>query len=71
MTDAVKLDDPSIPEFASRLSYSRFAQSIEGSNRYVWGDDVRLFLETVVATISQRDQIIPEGAILYRAQQGV
>jgi hypothetical protein len=71
MTDATQFDDPTIPEFASRFSYSRFAQSIESSNRYVWADDVRLFLETVVATITQRDQIIPEGAILFRAQQGV
>lgn len=67
----MELDDPTTPEFASLRSFSRFAQRIRRSNRFVWGDDVQLFLETVVATITQRDHIIHAGTILYRAQQGV
>ena len=71
MSDAPEFDDPTIPEFASWLSYTRFVQSVRKSNRYVWDDKVRLFLETVVATITQRDTPIPMGSVLYRAQQGI
>lgn len=65
------LDDPTIPEFASWRSYEIFAKRVRHSNRFVWGEEVQAFLDTVVATITQRDRILHEGHILYRAQQGV
>ncbi len=71
MNNEPEFDDPTKPEFASWLSFTRFVESVRKSNRYVWDDKVRLFLETVVATINQRDTPIPKGSILYRAQQGI
>ncbi len=71
MNNEPEFDDPTVPEFASWQSYVRFVQSVRKSNRYVWDDKLRLFLETVVATISQRENIIPQGSLLYRAQEGV
>ena len=71
MSGELENDDPAIPEFASWQSYNRFVQSVRKTNRYVWDEEVRLFLETVVATITQRDTPIPQGTSLYRAQQGV
>ncbi|ALR22762.1 hypothetical protein ATN00_17980 [Sphingobium baderi] len=65
------LDNPSIPEFASWRSYEIFAKRVRHSNRFVWSNEVQAFLDTVVATIEQRDQILHKGRVLYRAQRGV
>lgn len=65
------IDDPAIPEFASWRSYEIFAKRVRHSNRFVWSKEVQAFLDTVVATITQRDRILHESQILYRAQQGV
>lgn len=65
------LDDPSIPEFASWRSYEIFAKRVRHSSRYVWSDEVQAFLDTVVATITQRDGVLQAGRIFYRAQRGV
>jgi hypothetical protein len=65
------VDDPKVPEFASWRSYEEFAHRVRHGRRYVWDDSVQAFLDTVLATLRNRDVKISEGAILYRAQRGV
>lgn len=64
-------DDPRIPEFESEYSYGRFARRVRQSDRYGFNPDDRAFLKTVAATISDMDQIIPQGFKLFRAQHGI
>lgn len=64
-------DDPGKPEFAFWDSYSKFARHVRFSSRFVWGDVERAFLETVLATIRDRDLELKAGLPLYRAQRGV
>ena len=64
-------DDPNKPEFANWRSYRRFAQGVRHGRRYVWDSAARAFLDTVSATLHDRDVKVPEGKILYRAQQGI
>lgn len=59
------------PEFASWDSYSRFARHVRFKGRYVWGDEERAFLATVLATIRKRDVEFKAGRTFYRAQQGI
>lgn len=65
------LDDPTKPEFASLYSYSAFARNIRHLSRYVWDEAVDQFLETVKATVRNRDVQIPKGRCFYRAQLGI
>ena len=65
------LDDPTKPEFASIVSYGKFDQRVRRGRRYVWGKEVQAFLDTVHATLEDREISIPKDTILYRAQQGV
>lgn len=58
-------------EFAHWDSYSRFARYVRFKGRYVLGADERAFLDTVLATIRDRDGELKPGQILYRAQRGV
>lgn len=59
------------PEFESWDSYARFARHVRFAGRFVWGDDVRAFLDTVLATIHDRDVNFTKGRHFYRAQLGV
>ena len=65
------MDDPKRPEFASWRSYTNFANNVRRKRRYIWGPEVRAFLDTLLATVKDRDSILPEGSSLYRAQLGV
>ena len=65
------VDDPKKPEFADWRSYNRFAQGVRHGRRYVWEPVARAFLDTVSATLHDRDVKLPEGRILYRAQLGI
>lgn len=58
-------------EFAYWDSYARFARHVRFASRYVLGADERAFLETVLATIRNRDSELRLGHTLYRAQRGV
>ena len=58
-------------QFSSLHSYRDFAEQVRNRRRYVWDDDVQQFLETVLATRHSRDTVIPESAILWRAQLGI
>jgi hypothetical protein len=59
------------PQFASWDSYGQFARRVGRSCRYVWSEEDRAFLRTVLATIRDRDVELKAGLNLYRAQQGV
>jgi hypothetical protein len=65
------IDDASKPEFASLYSYSNFARLIRHQSRYVWDETVTQFLETVKATVRDRDVQIPKGRCFFRAQLGI
>ncbi len=67
----MELDNPDAKEFASWRSYDTYADRVRHSSRYVWDPAIQAFLATVIATIEQRDQTLPTGRILFRAQQGV
>lgn len=64
-------NDPKKPEFASWKSYGKFVHDVRRTNRYVWNDEIKAFLDTVLATLRDRDVKIEKGHILYRAQRGV
>ena len=65
------VDDPGKPEFASWDSFSQFARRVRHDRRYVWSAEESAFLDTVIATIRDRDVTLPKGTILYRAQRGI
>jgi hypothetical protein len=65
------IDNPATPEFASWMSYNRFAQRVRHKRRYVWDDHVKAFIATVLATLRGRDRILPNGMSLLRAQRGI
>lgn len=65
------LDDPSKPEFASYDSYRNFAFRVRHQRRYVWDAPVQAFVDTVLATIKDRDADLRKGTILFRAQAGI
>lgn len=65
------LDDPKKPEFASWRSYENFARRVRRNRRYVWQTEDNAFLDTVLATLEDRDTTITEGTIFYRAQRGI
>ena len=52
-------------------SYEHFARKIRRERRFIWDDDERNFLETVLDTAGKREIKIGEGLSLWRAQQGV
>lgn len=67
----MRLDDSEKPEFASWRSYQEFAQRVRHVRRYVWQDEAQAFLDTVLATLKDRDVRIAESTILCRAQPGI
>lgn len=67
----MRMDDSKKPEFATWRSYLNFARRVRHGRRYVWQDEVQAFLDTVLATLIDRDVQIKEGTILNRAQHGI
>lgn len=65
------IDDPDKPEFASWRSYQVFEQRVRQVCRYIWDREVHAFLDTVKATLKQRDVKIRMGKRLWRAQLGI
>lgn len=63
-------DDPAAPEFASWDRYNWFARRVLHDRRFVWDEDIMAFLKTVLASIRDRETLLPEGSIFYRAQLG-
>lgn len=64
-------DDPEKPEFASYDSFRQFAFRVRHQRRYVWDDHTKAFIETVLATLKDRDVPLRKGMILFRAQSGI
>lgn len=64
-------DNPELPQFASWQSYKSFAHRVRHGKRYVWDKEVRAFLDTVRATLNDRDVTLPKGTTLFRAQLGI
>lgn len=48
-----------------------FAQRVRQVRRYVWDREIHAFLDTVKATLKQRDKQIRMGKVLFRAQLGI
>ena len=67
----MRVDDPNGPEIASWRSYTNFAGRVRHKRRFVWEREVTAFLDTILAAVRNRDRIIPEKSILYRAQHGI
>ena len=65
------IDNPLVPEFASWKSYRTFEERVTRYRRHVWTQEIQAFLETVKRTLRSREEEIPRGAILWRAQRGV
>lgn len=57
-------------EFASTDSYHLFEQAVKRSTRYVYSDEVKMFLATVLETSKSRKDSIEKSAVLFRAQRG-
>lgn len=56
--------------FDSWRSYQNFATAVKSSARYVRPPEVDAFLTTLLATMEDRDQILPIGTVFWRAQRG-
>jgi hypothetical protein len=59
------------PEFFSWRSYQDFARLVRHTCRYVWHIEVQAFLDTVLATLKDRDMKLARGKVLYRAPRGI
>ncbi len=66
----MEFDDPRKPRFASWRSYAEFAHRVQHSRRFVWDFAIQAFLDTVLATVADRDVKISKDTILFRAQRG-
>ena len=65
------MDEPEKSVFDSMFSYGQFAEQVRRGRRYVWEKEVQEFLDTVLATLKERDVTLEIGTLLYRAQLGV
>lgn len=65
------MNDSAPPQFLNWDDYTRFARSVRSAARYVWDADQTAFVETVLATIRERDVVFRPGHSFYRAQIGV
>jgi hypothetical protein len=59
-----------MPEFRSYLSYLDFAASVTRRYRFTRSQEQAEFLKTVLATSTSKEQVIPTGSIVWRAQKG-
>jgi len=57
-------------EFPSYRSYWNFASSVSRHWRYVRSVEMSDFLESVLATSREKEELIPAGSVLFRAQVG-
>jgi hypothetical protein len=57
-------------EFASYLSYQRFSESVRTRWRYASDPEQSEFLKVLLATSVSRQEVIPHGCFLWRAQIG-
>lgn len=57
-------------EFRSYRSYQRFAELIATQRRFTRNEEQAEFLGVVLATSAKRQEVIPAGSHLWRAQLG-
>ncbi len=56
--------------FRSWKSYERFAQQVKWENRYIQTGEVKQFLDTLLETSKDKQDILKTGTVLYRSQRG-
>jgi hypothetical protein len=56
--------------FKSWASYFNFEWAVKHHTRYIYSDDVEVFLQTVSSTAEKRIEVIPKDSYLWRAQLG-
>jgi RES domain-containing protein len=59
-----------MPEFVSWKSYMRFAASVARKWRYARTADQQAFLDAVLDSAPKRQEVVPSGAEIWRAQIG-
>lgn len=59
-----------VVEFNSIRSYLEFDNSTKKQNRYIFDNTTKRFLETILETIENRKETIPQGSTLWRSQIG-
>ena len=57
-------------EFNSWLSYYQFAQAVKSQRRYMRDSETEHFLQTVLTTSFNRQEVAPSGTHFFRAQLG-
>ncbi len=56
--------------FKSVYSYSKFCHKTKHNNRYIYDDELKSFLDTLLITSKKREYKLNKGGILWRAQIG-
>ncbi len=59
-----------MPAFKSASAYWRFSREVTQSTRYVRGGEANDFLDTLLHEAGDRSEVLPAGAIFWRAQLG-
>jgi len=59
-----------MPEFDSWKNYMQFAASVTKKWRYARTTEQQAFLDAVLDSASKRQEVVPSGAELWRAQLG-
>jgi hypothetical protein len=59
-----------MPEFRSHRSYWDFAAAVTRRQRFTRSPDQAEFLQTVLATSANKQEIVPAGSLVWRAQVG-
>jgi hypothetical protein len=59
-----------MPEFRSYRSYWNFADSVRNHRRFTRSPDQMEFLETILATSTDKEERVAADVILWRAQLG-
>jgi RES domain len=59
-----------VPEFKSAYSYREYSNSVMHTNRFIWSEETKEFLETVKTTGRLRKIIVRKNSIYWRAQLG-
>lgn len=59
-----------MPEFSSWRSYWKFVDHVSNKFRFAWDQETQTFLDTVLATASERETVIPLGTRFWRSQHG-
>ena len=56
--------------FNTKDDFRDFAMEVKFGHRYALGNDARIFLNSVAASVDQRSETITKGSRFWRAQIG-